>query len=203
MFSGIVEAMGTVQRVTPGRSSARLEIEVPTFSAEVKIGDSVAVDGTCLTVTEIEGQQLSFDVIGTTLEKTIAGGYREGSAVNLERALRLGDRLDGHIVQGHVDGTGHLIECVKHDDYWTASFQLPLDVHAHSLHHGSVTLNGVSLTIAELGSNGVVRVGLIPHTYAHTNLGALEAGDPVNVEGDVIGKYVARLLPQRDEEVAR
>jgi riboflavin synthase len=112
----------------------------------------------------------------------------------------LGARLDGHIVQGHVDGVGHLIQSVKHGEYWLMDFEIPGGVYAESIEHGSLTLNGVSLTLSELLSPRGVRIGVIPFTHEHTNLGSLEAGAPVNVEGDLIGKYVARILSQRGSQ---
>ncbi len=195
MFSGIVEGIGTVRAVEDRATTRRFLIEVDTLAGEVEPGDSISVDGACLTVTEVAGSRVAFDVIGTTLERTIAGRYGEGSRVNLERALALGARLDGHLVQGHVDGTGYLMQSVKDGEYWLMDFTLPADVHRATIEHGSVTLNGVSLTVSELLLDTGVRIGVIPFTHEHTNLGALRPGDPVNVEGDLIGKYVARLLP--------
>lgn len=197
MFSGIVEAIGTVHRIANRETTRRFGVSVPEFASELSPGDSVAVDGACLTVVEVQGGSFAVDVIGTTLERTIAGRYGEGSTVNLERALQLGSRLDGHLVQGHVDGVGHLINSTKDGEFWLMDFSLPLDVHAATIEHGSVTLNGVSLTVSELLPESGVRIGVIPFTYGHSNLGALAPGDPVNVEGDLIGKYVARILTQR------
>jgi riboflavin synthase len=157
----------------------------------------VSVDGACLTVTEADPTGFAVDVIGTTLERTLAGRYRVGGRVNLERALQMGSRLDGHIVQGHIDGIGHLIRCMKDGEFWMMDFDLPPDVVRQTVPRGSITLNGVSLTVAGLLDQGCT-IGVIPFTFEHTNLGALQAGDPVNVEGDLIGKYVGRMLAQRD-----
>ncbi len=197
MFSGIVEAVGTVGHVEDRDTTRRFRVEAPTLAAELSLGDSVSVDGACLTVTAHDGDGFAVDVIGTTLDRTIAGGYREGSRVNLERALRMGDRLDGHLVQGHVDGTGHLEHSMKEGEFWLMDFRVPHEVYAGTIEHGSITLNGVSLTVSELLSGSGVRIGVIPFTHEHTNLGALEPGAPVNVEGDLLGKYVARILDQR------
>jgi len=197
MFSGIVEAVGRIRSVEDLDSTRRFRVEVPAFASQLELGESVAVDGACLTVTVVDDDGFAVDVIGPTLERTIAGSYVDGAAVNLERALCVGSRLDGHLVQGHVDGIGHLMECVKDGEFWIMDFALPSDVHAETIEHGSVTLNGVSLTVSELLPERGVRIGVIPHTHEHTNLGALEPGDAVNVEGDVIGKYVARILAQR------
>ena len=198
MFSGIVEAIGTIRNVVDLESTRRFRVDVPAFASELGLGDSVAVDGACLTVTEVLEDGFSVDVIGTTLERTVAGTYVEGSRVNLERALRVGDRLDGHIVQGHVDVVGHLMSSIKEGEFWLLDFEIPGTVLAETIEHGSITLNGVSLTVSELLGETGVRIGIIPFTHAHTNLGALAPGDPVNVEGDLIGKYVARILTRRE-----
>ena len=145
----------------------------------------------------LDANCFSVDVIGTTLARTIAGAYAETSRVNLERALKVDARLDGHLVQGHVDGVGSLRDTVKDGEFWLLDFTLPFDVFSHTIEHGSITLNGVSLTVSELLPENGVRIGVIPHTYEHTNLGDLEAGAKVNVEGDLIGKYVGRILAQR------
>lgn len=198
MFSGIVETVGTIRDVVDRESTRRFVVEAPGLTTDLGLGDSVAVDGACLTVAELAGSGFAVDVIGTTLERTVAGRYVEGSRVNLERALRLGDRLDGHLVQGHVDAVGHLTSCAKDGEFWLLDFEIPAAVLAQTIEHGSITVNGVSLTVSELLGGTGVRIGIIPHTHAHTNLGTLAPGDPVNVEGDMIGKYVDRLLNRRD-----
>jgi riboflavin synthase len=198
MFTGIVEATGVVRDVRDLERIRRFRVEATALATELGLGDSVSVDGACLTVTAVHDDGFSVDVIGTTLERTIAGRYRDGSVVNLERALRMGVRLDGHLVQGHVDGVGDLRQLVKDGAYWLMDFGLPDDVHATTIEHGSLTLNGVSLTVSELLDDNGVRIGVIPYTHEHTNLGALAVGDGVNVEADLIGKYVARILASRD-----
>lgn len=198
MFTGIVETTGTVVEVAPGETTRRLWLEAPTIAGELAPGDSVSVDGACLTVTELRPEGFSVDVIGTTLERTVAGTYEPGRRVNLERAARADARLDGHLVQGHVDGVGHLKRTIKDGEYWLLDFTIPGDVHAQTIEHGSVTLNGVSLTVSELLPESGVRIGVIPYTHEHTNLGGLREGDPVNVEGDLVGKYVERILTARD-----
>lgn len=198
MFTGIVEATGTVREVAPGDTTRRLWLEAPSLAGDLEPGDSVSVDGACLTVTELRSDAFSVDVIGTTLERTVAGTYEAGRRVNLERAARVGTRLDGHLVQGHIDGVGHLRRTIRDGDYWLLDFTIPDDIHAQTIEHGSITLNGVSLTVSELLPESGVRIGVIPYTHEHTNLGALREGDPVNVEGDLIGKYVERILSARD-----
>ena len=154
-----------------------------------------------MTATAVEQTTFTVDVIGTTLERTVAGSYQEGQRLNLERAMVLGDYIDGHLVQGHIDGIGHLTHIVKDGEYWLMDFEVPPGVFDLTVMHGSITLNGVSLTVSDLLPNRICRIGVIPFTYQHTNLGTLTAGTPVNVEGDMIGKYVERILASsRDPE---
>ncbi len=197
MFSGIVEEVGTIKNVVDLESTRRFQVEVPAFAGELGLGDSVCVDGACLTVTELGKTGFAVDVIGTTLDRTLAGGYEAGSRVNLERALQIGGRLDGHLVQGHVDVVGHLMSSIKEGEFWVLDVEVPDEVLSETIEHGSITLNGVSLTVSELLEGRGVRIGIIPFTHEHTNLGLLAPGDPVNVEGDLIGKYVARILTRR------
>lgn len=197
MFSGIVEATGRIRSVTELETTRRFVVEAPTFAREAAPGDSIAVDGACLTAVEVDGDTFSVDVIGTTLERTIAGRYAAGTSINLERALKVNARLDGHMVQGHVDGIGELIQVREEGEYGLMDFRIPREVAGTTILHGSIALNGVSLTVSDIVGEDVVRIGVIPFTHAHTNLGALELGDPVNVEGDLIGKYVARILARR------
>lgn len=199
MFSGIVETIGTITEIEDLDSTRRFFVRTEAFGDEVAVGDSISVDGACLTATRTSPDGFAVDVIGTTLDRTIAGRYVEGTRVNLERALLATSRLDGHVVQGHVDGVGRLLRSERDGEYWSMDFALPSEVHAETIVRGSVTLNGVSLTVSELLPDDAVRIGIIPHTHAHTNLGTLESNDPVNVEGDVIGKYVARILARRGE----
>jgi riboflavin synthase len=195
MFTGIVERVGTVAEVEEGSATRRLTVEVdPGFLEGVTPGASIAVDGACLTPVSVGPGRFLVEVIGTTLSRTVAGGYAPGSRVNLERALPLGGRLDGHLVQGHVDGLGELTSIQEEGEFWRLRFRVPPEVWRQTLLHGSITLNGVSLTVNALGPGETVEVGIIPHTWTHTNLSFLTPGDPVNVEGDLIGKYVARLL---------
>lgn len=197
MFTGIVEAVGSVVAVKERSSTRSLVVQVtPEFLEDVVPGASIAVDGACLTPIRVEGDRFTVEVIGTTLSRTIVGGYLEGTRVNLERALAIGGRLDGHLVQGHVDGIGNLKSVREDGASWRLVFQVPPEVWNLTLLHGSIALNGVSLTVSTLGSKPEVEVGIIPHTWTHTNLSGLVPGDPVNVEGDLIGKYVGRLLAQ-------
>lgn len=196
MFTGIVEALGRIRRLEDGNELRTLEIETPEdFFAETKVGDSIAVDGACLTAVEVSPRHIRVNLIRQTLDRTVAGGYGEGTLVNLERAMQLGARLDGHLVQGHVDGVGTLLAAEPEGEGHRLFFRVPEAVCRTTLLHGSITLNGVSLTVNDLTDPDRIQVGIIPHTWTHTNLSRLTPGDPVNVEGDLIGKYVARLLP--------
>lgn len=198
MFTGIVEATGRILRTEDLAATRRFVVEAPAFAHELSAGDSIAVDGACLTAVTLEGDTFSVDVIGTTLERTIAGTYEAGSRVNLERAMRADARLDGHLVQGHVDGVGELLDVRREGEYWLMDFRIPADVAGNTILHGSIALNGVSLTVSDLlDDESAVRIGIIPFTHEHTNLGVLRPGDPVNVEGDLIGKYVGRILALR------
>ena len=201
MFTGIIETTGTIRRVQDLDTTRRFHVDVPEFGGDLVLGQSVAVDGACLTAVEVDDSGFAVDVIGTTLERTVAGTYGEGSRVNLERAMLPGSRLDGHIVQGHVDGVGHLEQVVKDGEYWLMDFRIPSEVAELTILHGSITLNGVSLTVSDFVADDIVQIGIIPHTYEVTNLGGMDAGQPVNVEGDLMGKYVGKILATRLEQL--
>ena len=194
MFTGIVEATGVVSQVNTSAAGRRIRFRAPDVIEGLTVGRSVAVDGACLTAVELHPDGFSVDVIGTTLERTGAGGYREGVRVNLERGLRFGDPLDGHMVQGHVDGTGEVLAVRSDGDRWLVDVRFPPEVEAVTILYGSITLNGVSLTVNALPGPGSCQVALIPHTRAVTTLGSLRTGDAVNLEVDLIGKYVGRML---------
>jgi riboflavin synthase len=197
MFTGIVEAVGVIRDIEDRASTRRFWVESPLLAPGLHAGDSVAVDGACLTVVEHTPRRFAVDVVGTTLERTIAGSYREEARVNLERALRADGRIHGHLVQGHVDGIGYLVRCIMEGEFWRMDFRLPADVAALTVERGSVAINGVSLTVSELVEHDVGRIGVIPYTHEHTNLGGLVGGAAVNVEGDLIGRYVAKVLGER------
>jgi len=197
MFTGIVASTGTLARIEILDTIRRFCIEAPQIASQLHDGSSVAVDGACLTATSVAETSFTVDVIGTTLERTVAGSYQEGQRLNLEQAMALGDPVDGHLVQGHVDGLAHLTQIVEDGEYWMMDFRLPQEVFDLTVLHGSITLNGVSLTVSNLLPDRVCRIGVIPFTYQHTNLGTLTTGAPVNVEGDMIGKYVERILASR------
>lgn len=192
MFTGLVEAVGVVRAMERGAGGARLVLEVP-FGDELAPGESVAVDGCCLTQLPDSRPMFAADLALETLSRTNLEVREPGDRVNLERALRTGDRLGGHVVQGHVDGVERLLAVEQEGDGVRQRFSLSEDAAAFVVPKGSIALNGVSLTIADLGP-GWMEVALIPHTLEWTNLGDLGAGDPVNVEHDLVGKHVLRAL---------
>lgn len=192
MFTGIIEAVGTVRNVRRGPDGLGLDIAAPW--SDVAPGESIAVDGACLTVERRGDGDLTFHIIQTSLDRTIFGTYDPGRRVNLERAVRVGDRLGGHIVQGHVDGVGRVRAVGTRGDARLLDLDVPPSVAEVSIPLGSITVNGVSLTVNELTAPGVIQISLIPFTLHHTTLGALQAGDEVHLEADTIGKYVRHLM---------
>lgn len=197
MFTGIVEGKGRIVRFE--REGGRVDLAVdmgPGLSEDVAIGDSIALDGLCLTVTAVDGEQLAFQAVPETLEKTALGDFGVGDVLNVERALRAGDRLGGHIVQGHVDGTGIVSELRKEGDDVRMRLDCSEEITALLVPKGSVTVAGVSLTVVEPDRDGF-SVALIPHTLAETTLGDRRSGERVNLEVDVLGKYVYQYLSSR------
>ena len=193
MFTGIVEGTGVVRVVQPARDSIRLRIEAECDIAGAKVGDSIAVSGACLTVTGIAGRTFDADVTPETIARTTLGGLRPGDVVNLERPVAVGDRLGGHVVQGHVDGVGRVVRLDPQGEAWWLEVDAPSAVARYIVEKGSVAVDGVSLTVARRRDNRFT-VCLIPHTIAVTTLGRLEAGAGVNVEVDIFAKYVERLV---------
>ncbi len=198
MFTGIVEEKGTVAALERLGDSVRLTIRGPVVTSDVAHGDSISVNGCCLTVAELDGEAFTADVMAESLERTSLGDLVEGSEVNLERAVAAGARLGGHIVQGHVDGTGTLIDRTPSENWHVVRFALPADLARYLVEKGSITVDGVSLTVVEVGDDWF-SVSLIPTTLDDTTLGAREPGDRVNLEVDVLAKYVERLLAARTE----
>ena len=200
MFTGIIENAGLVREIQVTPDGARIVLEAPPLAAEARLGDSVAVNGTCLTVVRNEDGCLSFDAVNETLRRTSLGALRPGDRVNLERPLRMGGRLDGHVVQGHVDGTGTLVSAVPEGDSHRLRFHAAPELLRYVVEKGSIAVDGISLTVAavsdaEAGSGEAwFDVVIIPHTWEVTNLGQKRPGDPVNLEVDVLAKYVERLL---------
>lgn len=193
MFTGIIETLGTVVAIEKDQSNVHFTVK-SSITHELKIDQSVAHNGCCLTVVKIEGDTYTVTAIQETLDKTNLGDWEVGSKVNLERCMMLGARLDGHIVQGHVDTTA---TCVSIDDLngsWKYTFQYDFD--QPTVAKGSITVNGVSLTVVD-SEKGLFSVHIIPYTYEHTNFHAFKVGSKINLEFDIIGKYVARLMEQQ------
>ncbi|NBE84402.1 riboflavin synthase [Micromonospora rubida] len=197
MFTGIVEELGEVVAVTEtGGDSALVAVRGPLVTADARHGDSIAVNGVCLTVVDVDAGVFTADVMGETLRRSALGGLRPGAPVNLERAAALNSRLGGHIVQGHVDGVGEVLSREPAEQWETVRFRLPATLARYVVEKGSITIDGVSLTVADVGPDWFA-VGLIPTTLKLTTLGARAVGDPVNLEVDVLAKYVERLLGDR------
>jgi riboflavin synthase len=192
MFTGIVTAIGEVVRAERGPERLALTLRSP--YADLATGDSIAVNGACLTVVDHDGGTFRVDVIVTTRGRTALEGLRPGEVVNLERALAVGDRLGGHFVQGHVDGLGEIVGLARVEDAWLMDVRLPPEVAELSIPHGSIAIDGVSLTISEILGPDTVQIGLIPYTMEHTTLGRRRVGDRVQIEADMLGKYVRRLV---------
>ncbi|NYF58465.1 riboflavin synthase [Micromonospora purpureochromogenes] len=197
MFTGIVEELGEVVHVTDtGGDSALVAVRGPLVTSDARHGDSIAVNGVCLTVVDLSDGVFTADVMGETLRRSALGALRVGDPVNLERAAALNSRLGGHIVQGHVDGVGEIVAREPAAQWETIRFRLPADLARYVVEKGSITIDGVSLTVAAVGDDWFA-VGLIPTTLKLTTLGGKGVGDPVNLEVDVLAKYVERLLGDR------
>ena len=193
MFTGIVRERGRVAGVTGGDGGLRLEIEAPETAAQAVVGDSISVSGCCLTVTAVANGTLAFDAVPETLRRSSLARLQGGEAVNLEPALRAGEPLGGHYVQGHVDGVGRVRSVVPEGEGVRMWIEAPADVLRYCVEKGSIAVDGVSLTVAELADEAFA-VALVPHTLTQTNLADLRPGDAVNLEVDVLAKYVERLL---------
>jgi riboflavin synthase len=194
VFTGIVTEVGTVTDISAGAAGVTaLAVASRTAVADARIGDSIAVNGCCLTVTELPDGEFRTEMMGETLERTSLGGLRPGDRVNLEPALRADARLGGHLVQGHVDGVAEVLAIEPAGDWTVTTFSLPPDLARYVVEKGSITVQGCSLTVMDV-ADGAFSVGLIPHTLEVTVLGGLAAGDRVNLEVDVVAKYVERLL---------
>ncbi|MHC0433186.1 riboflavin synthase [Streptomyces sp. O3] len=198
MFTGIVEELGEVAAVENLGDSSRFRLRGPVVTEDAKHGDSIAVNGVCLTVVDREGEEFTADVMAETLNRSSLGALTTGSRVNLERPTAVGARLGGHIVQGHVDGTGAVLDRQPSDHWEIVKVSLPAGLSRYVVEKGSITVDGVSLTVVEAGPD-FFTISLIPTTLALTTLGVKQPGDPVNLEVDVIAKYVERLLGSQAE----
>lgn len=210
MFTGIVEELGRVVRLETVEDSARLTVEAPTVTQDVSLGDSVSVNGCCLTVAAVHGSTFTADLMAETLTRTTLGSQKPGDPVNLERALRASDRLGGHIVQGHVDATAEVLDHHRGEHWDLLRIGLPQEIARYVAVKGSVALDGVSLTVVDVvdapdtldvspasGAGASLSVGLIPETLRRTTLGTRRPGERVNLEVDVLAKYAERLLGAR------
>ena len=195
MFTGIITTVGTVQQAT--HTAGGVKLTITCSYSDVELGESIAVDGACLTVQAIQPGGFTAHVVRTSLERTRFGDYSEGRRVNLERALRMGDRLGGHLVQGHVDGVGEVAQVVERQDARLLDIKVPDEVARVSIPLGSITVDGVNLTVNAIPGPLLIQISLIPFTLQHTTLDERRAGDWVHLEGDTIGKYVAALMEER------
>lgn len=193
MFTGIIEELGSVEAFEASACGARIVIAARTVTADLASGDSVAVNGVCLTAVDVTPASFAADVSPETLQRTTINELRTGSPVNLERAMLPTTRFGGHIVQGHVDGRGTFISATPEGDFWTVRIGFPAELARYLVHKGSVAVEGISLTIASLADDHF-DIAVIPKTWTATNLSTLTAGDPVNLETDIIAKYVERLV---------
>lgn len=204
MFTGIIQAVGRIARLEPRGGDVRLVVDTRDLDmADVALGDSIAVSGVCLTVIEFDTASFAADVSNETLAHTTLGRHKAGDPVNLEKALRLADRLGGHLVSGHVDGTGKIVAVVPDGRSQRWTFEVPRDIARYIAHKGSICIDGTSLTVNEVDGHRF-GVNLIPHTVEHTAFSARRAGDAVNLEVDVVARYIERLLssggtPRLDE----
>jgi riboflavin synthase len=202
MFTGIIEHLGVIRALEPASGGARVTIDAPTLAGRLEISKSIAVNGCCLTVTSTQRTQFSADLSSETLNKTTFGvpnGIKPGSRVNLEQPLVAGQEFGGHFVLGHVDGTGEITKLTPESHgggSWTLAVRVPPDFARYVVPKGSITIDGISLTVARW-NEGIAEIAVIPYTYEHTNLRDRKIGDAVNLEADVLGKYIERYLEAR------
>jgi riboflavin synthase len=199
MFTGITEHTGKIESLHRDANGGRLRVSLAgaaQVAAEMKLGDSIAVNGCCLTVVEFDSAHFSADLSLETLRRTSFGEKKSGDLVNLERPLAAGARLGGHFVQGHVDGTATVTELTQQGDNWWLSVRLPDDLRGYVAEKGSITIDGISLTVAAW-QQGLASIAIIPFTYTHTNVSTMKVGDLVNIECDILAKYMESLLQSR------
>ncbi|HWF37850.1 MAG TPA: riboflavin synthase [Candidatus Acidoferrales bacterium] len=203
MFTGIIEQAGKIESLERDANGGRLRVSLagvpaiaPEIAVEMKLGDSIAVNGCCLTVVEFDSAHFSADLSLETLQRTSFGEKQSGDLVNLERPLAAGARLGGHFVQGHVDGTANVTELTQQGENWWLSLRLPENLRGYVAEKGSIAIDGISLTVARW-QNGVASIAVIPYTYAHTNVQSMKMGSQVNIECDILAKYMESLLAAR------
>lgn len=193
MFTGIIEESGKIAAFEKRGDGARIKISAQIVTQSTQEGDSIAVSGVCLTALDIKPDSFAADVSKETLDKSTLGSLKTGSVVNLERAVTVQTRLGGHIVQGHVDARGKFVSAVQSGDFWTVRVNFPVDIGQYLVYKGSISVEGISLTIANL-TDDYFEIAVIPKTWQLTNLSSLKSGDAVNLEADVIAKYVERIM---------
>lgn len=198
MFTGIIEELGTVQSFVANDGGARMVISANLVTSDSAEGDSIAVNGVCLTALDINRNSFAADLSQETVDRSTLGNLQSGSRVNLERAVTPATRLGGHIVQGHVDARGEFVSAERHGEFWTVRIGYPDEISQYLVHKGSVAVEGISLTIANL-TDGYFEIAVIPKTWELTNLSTLKAGDAVNLEADVIAKYIERMITARSD----
>ena len=199
MFTGIVEETGSIKNIKRGAASAELSIEASKVLEDVALGDSIAVNGVCLTVTDFSGSMFTADVMHETLDRSSLGALRPGSPVNLERAMKADGRFGGHIVSGHIDGTGHISNISRDDNAIWYTIDTSGDILRYIVEKGSIAIDGISLTVASVDESSF-KVSIIPHTAANTILAVKKVGEVVNLENDIIGKYVEKLMRTAENE---
>ena len=198
MFTGLIEEVGVVRQLRRRGEFQRLEIGARSTLADLRVGDSICIDGVCQTVVDLGSCGFSVESVEETLKRTTLGGLRAGAGVNLERSLQLQDRLGGHLILGHVDGVGRIRRLQREGSSWILEIETPSELQHYIASKGSIAVDGISLTVVEAGGKGFT-VSIIPHTFSHTNLSRRHKGDPVNLEVDIIARYVERLLQTRGE----
>jgi riboflavin synthase len=193
MFTGIIEELGQISALRRSASGARIEVSASIVTSGTRDGDSIAVNGVCLTALDAKVNSFAADVSRETLDRSTLGRLSRGTKVNLERAVTPSTRLGGHIVQGHVDSRGRFVSAAQNGDFWTVRVSFPREIGKYLVYKGSISVEGISLTIAGLGDDWF-EIAIIPKTWTMTNLSTLKAGDEVNLEVDIIAKYVERIL---------
>jgi riboflavin synthase len=203
MFTGIVEEIGRIARIDELGENRRIQISAPGVAVQLKAGDSVSVSGVCLTALDIQQDSFQADLAPETWQRTSLSRLKTGALVNLELPMRASGRFDGHIVQGHVDGVGQLqrFERIPDSDNWWLTIELPAELEKYVVYKGSIAIEGISLTVARLEDDNCT-VAIIPHTVEITNLKSLKPGDPVNLEVDIIAKYVEKMMRRTEPESA-
>ncbi len=199
MFTGIIEELGKIAGLKKQGGGARIKVSAKVVTEDSKVGDSIAVNGVCLTALNITQSSFSADVSPETLNRSTLGNLKINAVVNLERAVTPSTRLGGHIVQGHVDGKGKFLQAIQADGFWTVKIAFPKEISPYLIYKGSVSVEGISLTIANLAADHF-EIAVIPKTWELTNLSSLKSGDEVNLEVDMIAKYVERILFYRQRE---